>query len=128
MNIVSGMICLVVTIVLGFWASAGFAQTAPTPTEVARYKKLHAAAWNNDLAQIRKLLSDGADPGSMDGAGRTPLHVAVFRSHDEVVTALIRGGADPNALESDKFDTITIAAVANDPKLVDRLVKLVDRI
>ena len=29
--------------------------------------------------------------------------------------ALVAGGADPNALENDRYDIVTIAAVANDP-------------
>ncbi|MGI9521624.1 MAG: ankyrin repeat domain-containing protein [Hyphomicrobiaceae bacterium] len=120
----SGKFRSIVLVRLCLWSSAGFSQTAPTPSEVAKYKGLHAAAWNNNIAQIRKLLADGVDPKSVDDAGRTPLHVAAFRSHDEAATALIRGGADPNALEHDKYDVVTIAAVANDPQLVDRLIKL----
>jgi ankyrin repeat protein len=109
---VSGKIRFIIAVVFSLWSSAGFSQTAPTPSEAARYKGLHAAAWNNNIAQIRKLLADGVDPRSLDDAGRTPLHVAAFRSHDEAATALIRGGADPNALEHDKYDVITIAAGA----------------
>jgi ankyrin repeat protein len=120
---VSGKIRFIIAVVFGLWSSACFSQTAPTPSEAARYMGLHAAAWNNNITQIRKLLADGVEPRSLDGAGRTPLHVAAFRSHDEAAALLIRGGADPNALEHDKYDAITIAAVANDPKLIDRLIK-----
>lgn len=121
---VSGILRCITAVVFSLWSSAGFAQTSPTPSEAARYKGLHAAAWNNNLAHISKLLTDGADPRSVDSAGRTSLHVAAFRSHDEAAAALIRGGADPNALEHDKYDVITIAAVADDLQLVDRLIKL----
>ncbi|MGI9478778.1 MAG: ankyrin repeat domain-containing protein [Hyphomicrobiaceae bacterium] len=120
----SATICIILSAMFGLWSSTGFCQTPPTPAEASRYKALHAAAWNNKVARIRALLAAGADPKSVDGAGRSPLHVATFRSHDDAVAALIRGGADPNALEHDKYDPITIAAVANDPKLVALLVEL----
>ena len=31
---------------------------------------------------------------------------------------LLKGGTDPNALERDKYDIVTIAAVANDPETI----------
>ena len=49
-----------------------------------------------------------------DGHGRTPLHVAAFRAQHEAMRALVAAGADPNALENDRYDIVTIAAVAND--------------
>ena len=120
----SGSVRTITAAVILLWSSAGFCQIAPTPSEAARYTGLHAAAWSNNLKEIRKLLAAGASPTARDDAGRTPLHVAAFRSHDEASAILIRGGADANALENDKYDVITIAAVANDPQLVDRLIKL----
>ena len=101
-----------------------YSQTAPSASEAAAYNGLHAVAWNNDLAELRKLLASGTDPNTRDSAARTPLHVAAFRSHDEAVEILIKAGADPNALEHDQYDIVTIAAVANDPQLVGRAIKL----
>jgi len=49
-----------------------------------------------------------------DGRGRTPLHVAAFRGQHAAMRALVAAGADPNALENDRYDIVTIAAVAND--------------
>ena len=115
---------LLVTLAVVCWSSGAFGQTAPSPTEAAAYKGLHAAAWHNDIAQIRKLLAAGASPDTRDRRGRTALHVAAFRSHDDAVVALVRGGADPNVLENDKYDIITIAAVANDPGLLKRAIEL----
>ena len=43
-----------------------------------------------------------------------PLHVAAFASHEAAVAALAKAGADVNALDGDKYDMVTIAAVAND--------------
>ncbi len=45
---------------------------------------------------------------------RTPLHVAAYGGHHEAMRALAAAGADPNALERDRYDIVTIAAVAGD--------------
>ncbi|MFY0613573.1 MAG: ankyrin repeat domain-containing protein [Hyphomicrobiaceae bacterium] len=110
--------------VCAVWPTIGLSQTAPTATEAAAYNGLHAATWNNNLAEMRRLLASGADKEARDGNGRTPLHVAAFRSHDNAVATLIEAGADSDALDNDKYDIMTIAAVANDPKLVGLALKL----
>ena len=50
----------------------------------------------------------------MDGRQRTPLHVAVYQKQHEAARTLLRLGANPKALEIDRYDIVTIAAVAND--------------
>jgi ankyrin repeat protein len=90
------------------------AQTPPNATDVAAYSGLHKAAHDGDVAAIRQLLADGADPEARDGNGRTPLHVAAFASHEDAVAALAEGGADVDALDADFYDMVTIAAVADD--------------
>ena len=45
---------------------------------------------------------------------RTPLHVAAYAKQHDAMRALVAMGADPNALEKDRYDIVTIAAVAND--------------
>ncbi len=70
------------------------------------------------MARINSLIGSGADVTQTDGRGRTALHVAAFASHDKVVAALAQAGADPNRLQFDKYDIITIAAVANDFAMV----------
>ena len=47
-------------------------------------------------------------------ATATPLHVAVFMRKQDATRTLLRLGADPNALESQQYDIVTIAAVADD--------------
>ena len=49
-----------------------------------------------------------------DGYGRTPLHVAAYRAQHAAMRALVAAGANANALENDRYDIVTIAAVAND--------------
>jgi hypothetical protein len=52
-----------------------------------------ATAWNN-LAEIRRLLSVGADVNAQDNNGWTPLHEATWFCHLEVVIELLGHGAD----------------------------------
>ena len=51
---------------------------------------------------------------ALDARHRTPLHVAVYQKQHATARALMRLGADPNKLEIDRYDIITIAAVAGD--------------
>ena len=91
------------------------AQVPPTPAETAAYTGLFAAASRGDAAQIAGLVAQGADVKARDGYGRTPLHVAAYARRQDAMRALAKAGADSNALESDRYDIITIAAVADDP-------------
>jgi hypothetical protein len=100
------------------------AQTAPSPAEAARYTGLHAAAWQGDTARIGQLLAGGADPNPRDGHGRTPLHVATFAKRRDAIRALAKGGADLGRLENDRYDAVTIAAVADDEATLARLLEL----
>ncbi len=106
------------------WAGPAVAQTPPSPAESARYAGLHAAAWQGDAARISQLLAGGADPNSRDGHGRTPLHVATFAKRREAVRALAQGGAELGALENDRYDAVTIAAVADDEATLALLLQL----
>ena len=106
-------------LVLVFFVSAtGFAlaQRPPTPQEVAAYSGLHKAAASGDLATLHKLASDPKRREAVDGNGRTPLHVATFLKRREAIAALIRAGANTAALDNQKYDAVTIAAVADDPQ------------
>jgi len=90
------------------------AQVAPTEAELRAYGGLHAAAARGDVADIEKRIATGEDKEAVDARRRTPLHVAVYRKQRDAARALLRLGADPNRLEIDRYDIITIAAVAND--------------
>jgi ankyrin repeat protein len=105
-------------------AASAAAQTPPSPAEAARYSGLHAAAWQGDAARIAQLLAGGADPNSRDGHGRTALMVATFAKRREAVRALAKGGAALGALENDRYDAVTIAAVADDEAMLALLLEL----
>lgn len=90
------------------------AQVPPTPAEYAAYTGLYAAAARGDAVQIARLASGGAPVDARDGYQRTPLHVAAYRAQHAAMRALAKAGANPNTLEHDRYDIVTIAAVADD--------------
>lgn len=90
------------------------AQVPPSPTEVAAYQGLHAAAHKGDLAAIQRLAANKVALEARDGVGRTPLHVATFARQHRAVQVLLQAGADHAAFEQGRYDAVTIAAVAND--------------
>ncbi len=99
-------------------------QTPPSAAEAARYDGLHAAAHEGRADRVAQLLAGGTAPDARDGHGRTPLHVATFGRHLAVVETLARAGADLGALENDRYDAVTIAAVADDEATLRLLLSL----
>jgi hypothetical protein len=91
-----------------------YAQVPPSPAELERYTGLLAAAARGDALLVQKLAAGGEPVDTRDSYGRTPLHVAAYRSRHDAMRALAAAGADPNALEADRYDIVTIAAVADD--------------
>ena len=114
---------LAIVYLIGF-AAVAVAQTPPNTAEVAGFEGLFSAAHRGDLAEIRRLTSNGADVNARDPRGRTPVHVAAFASEDEALIALAEAGADMNALEGRAYDVVTIAAVADDPQLLSLAIEL----
>ena len=105
-------------------ASAGAgAGAAVAADERAHYAGLFAAS-----AQRR---SDDHAPrceryGAVDAAATvmvgTPLHVAAYaKAHDAMRASRQAPARDPNALERDRYDIVTIAAVADDVPHARRL-------
>ena len=90
------------------------AQIPPTEPEVRAYTSLHAAAAAGNVAEIERLVAAGANRELRDGNGRTPLHVAAYRKQYEAARVLMKRGANPNALDAQRYDIVTIAAVADD--------------
>jgi ankyrin repeat protein len=95
-------------------AGLSAAQVPSSPQEKAQYTGLLAAAARGEAAEIERLVAGGAQVDARDGYGRTPLHVAAYGRHADAMRALVKAGADPNALEHDRYDIVTIAAVADD--------------
>jgi uncharacterized protein len=109
-------------------AFAAFAQVPPSAAEIAAYRGVHAAAARGDVATIERIARFRSAPGDVlharDAAGRTPLHVATFARQRGAVRALLAAGADPGALDNDRYDAVTIAAVADDEETLQLLLEL----
>jgi len=102
------------TFVLFMLAPPAVAQVAPSANERAAYTGLFAAAARGDDNEIARLVAAGSAVDARDGHGRTPLHVAAHGGQRDAMRALVAAGANPNALDNDRYDIVTIAAVAND--------------
>ena len=90
------------------------AQNPPSERELQIYAGLHAAAANDDVAEIERLAADGERIDIQDSRSRTPLLVAAYRHNQKAAAALLRLGANPKARDSDRFDMLTIAVSQHD--------------
>ena len=84
---------------------------------------MHAAAQRGEVAAIARA-AGAAALNSRDAHGRTPLHVATFARQRDAIRALVAAGADMNLLENDRYDAVTIAAVADDEATLALLLSL----
>jgi len=104
-----------------------WAQVGPGAEQVARYGGLFAAAHKGDLPALDRLLAakpEAATLNARDSHGRTAVHVATFARQREALRRLIHAGADPQLLENDRYDAVTIAAVADDEDTLRVLLQL----
>jgi ankyrin repeat protein len=103
-------------------AGAARAQVPPSASEQAAYTGVLAAAWRGDAAALAGAAADAL--GQRDGHGRTALHIATHARQHAAIRALARAGADLGALEADRYDAVTIAAVADDTPTLALLLQL----
>jgi len=119
-----GVTAMVVT-ALVIAAAPAAAQVPPSAAETAAYTGLHAAARRGDVGAIQSLsVASRAALESRDSRGRTPLHVATFARQHGAIIALANAGANLSALEDDRYDAVTIAAVADDEDTLRLLLSL----
>ena len=97
-----------------FVSPYGFAQTPPSTAEVLAYSGLFKAVVEHDSTALKQAIARSSDVDEEDRHGRTPLHIAAYTANHEAMRLLVDAGADPNALEHDRYDIVTIAAVADD--------------
>jgi ankyrin repeat protein len=114
MQVCRGVFFRVLLLAATALSSGALAQVAPNDAEVRAYQGLHAAAAAGNVVEIDRLLAAGADREARDGNDRTPLHVAVYREQREAARLLLAKGANANAFDRQRYDVVTIAAVADD--------------
>lgn len=107
-----------------FGCTSAIAQTAPSRHEITHYHDIHKAAYDGDVNALAVLIEAGANLETRDGSGRTPIIIAAFASHDRIVKILATAGADLNAMESQAYDIVTIASVANDRDMLSLVLEL----
>ena len=105
-------------------AGIASAQVAPNAGEITGYTGLLRAAARGDAGDVSRLAAGGADVNARDSYDRTPLHVATFGRHRDAISALAKAGARLDLLERDRYDAVTIAAVANDAATLRLLLQL----
>jgi tetratricopeptide (TPR) repeat protein len=82
------------------------------------------AVENNDIAQVRSLLSQGIKPSSFSGSMRmTPLHTAADQGNEEIVTMLLQAGAEVSSRTSGGWTPLHCAVDQNHAKIVHILLK-----
>ena len=119
-----GLRRLCLALAVAVLAPAALAQVPPSATEAAAYRGLLAKAHRGDVPGLEQALAAGALPDARDSHGRTALHVATFARQQGAIRALARAGADLNLLENDRYDAVTIAAVADDEDTLRLLLSL----
>ena len=91
--------------------------TARAKTEAAtehaekRYESLFEAAKAGDLAEVKRLIAEGADVNVKDEDGETALYKATGYNHKDIAKLLIEEGADVNVKDEDGRTALFTAAV-----------------
>ncbi|RYY81017.1 MAG: ankyrin repeat domain-containing protein [Comamonadaceae bacterium] len=118
------MLCALAGLAGLLGTGAAHAQVPPTAAEVQAYGALFQAARAGDLEGLQRALKQGERVDARDGRGRTPLHVATHARQGAALRALVAAGADIDGVESDRYDAVTIASVADDVPTLDLLLSL----
>lgn len=77
-------------------------------------KALFDASWRGNVAEVTRLLGQGANPNVVN-QGSTPLHKAADGGHLEIMRQLMDHKADVNAKNSDGWSTLANAAGTHKP-------------
>ena len=97
--------------------SGFFAVLATSPALAAECPLCEAAAINN-VAEVRRLLNDGADPNQVGANGHTALMRAAFGGHSETAKVLLDNDAVPNQADEGGWTALIIAALTGHSQIV----------
>jgi len=118
--------CFIVLMLAGAipWPGVVGAQTPPGAGDISHYDELFSAVVESDEARLEQLLNSDSNIDRRDSHGRSALHVAAYFGNHHAMRKLVAAGADANALESDYYDIVTIAAVADDIETMELALQL----
>ena len=88
------------------------------------YTALHWAAYTGRTETLHLLLSNHADIEARTSDGRTPFHIAAFRGHIAFLEEFMKAKPDIAAIASNGWTAIHFAVVANQQKMVHKLIEL----
>jgi tetratricopeptide (TPR) repeat protein len=93
-----------------------------TPMQAAlRWSPLMEAAFKGDLAELKRLLSAGADVNVKDDDLSTPLMVAASQGHTAIVRELLARGADINMQNKYGWTPLMLATSAKHTEIIKLL-------
>jgi uncharacterized protein len=84
---------------------------------------LHWAVYDNDLAQVARLIAAGADVNARNDYGATPLSEAAVVGNVEVIRKLLAAGADVEAANDDGQTALMIIARTSNVEAASLLLK-----
>ena len=89
---------------------------------IIKNKTLHQAARDGDIANVKLLISNGANPNEIVD-GFTPLHTAAERGHEEIVKIFLLNGANVNAKGNAAWTPLHLAATSGKQDVVTLLIE-----
>ncbi|GAB3519841.1 ankyrin repeat domain-containing protein [Arthrobacter monumenti] len=96
----------------------------PTPGErMALNQNLIGAAWDNDVAQARRLIAAGADVNYEDKTEQSAFLIAASEGYLELLNLTLRNGADVHARDSFNGTALIRAAERGHAEVVRRLLE-----
>ena len=81
-------------------------------------KQLIEACIDGNLAEVNRLIKDGANPNAKDEHGYTVLRLAAEKGHAEIAKNLLLAWANPNSVDNNGVTALMEAAVSGHSEVV----------